>query len=64
MAEFLCPYEAWEPWRTPDTVLSSGPDSALVEDADLLDLPPASGRVGFTVEPGPVRVAPPPDASR
>lgn len=55
MAEFLCPYEAWEPWRAPEVVPASGPQSEVIEDADLLrDLPPRSGRIGFTVEPGPL----------
>ena len=53
MADFLCPYEAWEPWQRPDVGMSGGPESVLVEDSDLLDMPPASGRIGFTVEPGP-----------
>lgn len=40
-------------WDNPDVVLSSGPDSFLCGDPESLDMPPRSGRIGFTVEPGP-----------
>lgn len=43
-------------WDHPEVVLSDGPQSVIVEPDDLRgsDMPPRSGRVGFTVTPGPV----------
>lgn len=56
--------EAWADdgttWDNPDVVLSEGPQSIILSSGDLdyiADMP-RSGRVGFTVEPGPVRVDP------
>lgn len=42
-------------WDTPGLVLSDGPQSVVLdaEDRALVAVLPASGRVGFTVEPGP-----------
>lgn len=49
-------------WDNPEVVLSDGPQSVILSPEDVEYLAPhmpASGRVGFTVTPGPVRV---PDA--
>ena len=49
-------------WDNPEVVLSDGPQSLILDPDDRVDLHtmlPTSGRVGFTVTPGPVRV---PDA--
>ena len=42
-------------WDKPEVVLSDGPVSVILEPDDLrgTDMPLRSGRVGFTVEPGP-----------
>ena len=56
MGDFLCPYDAWEPWPV-SVHQGDGPATMVVTD-DALDELPTSGRVGFTVEPGPVRVEP------
>ena len=43
-------------WDTPDVVLSDGPQSTVLSSGDLdyvgRDMP-RSGRIGFTVAPGP-----------
>lgn len=42
-------------WDTPGLVLSDGPQSIILEPDDLRgdDMPLRSGRIGFTVAPGP-----------
>lgn len=42
-------------WDNPECVLSDGPMSVVLdaEDRALVAVLPASGRVGFTVPPGP-----------
>lgn len=43
-------------WDNPEVVLSDGPQSLILDPDDRRDLHtmlPASGRVGFTVDPGP-----------
>lgn len=55
MADFLCPYDAWEPWSV-SVHQGDGPATMVVTDDTALDDLPRTGRVGFTVEPGPARV--------
>ena len=42
-------------WDNPEVVLSDGPQSVVLDAGDraLVAVLPASGRVGFTVTPGP-----------
>lgn len=42
-------------WDNPEVALSDGPVSVVLdaEDRALVAVLPASGRVGFTVDPGP-----------
>lgn len=42
-------------WDTPVVVLSDGPASVILDAEDMRgeDMLPRSGRIGFTVDPGP-----------
>lgn len=49
MGDFLCPYDAWEPWATPDVLLLSGPDTVVLDPERLDDMPEPRQRVGFII---------------
>lgn len=44
------PYDAWEPWRLPDVILSGGPSPQPCDDVTVLQALPECRPVGFTAD--------------